>query len=1394
MRAGITGLYALFGALWISSSDTLLAALVADRDQLVQLGLIKGWLFIGVTALILYLGLGWNPQREAAAAPTVRVPGRLAKPMLGIAALAALLGMALFSGVYVEHEKHEALRLEAMAQMEAAHLAEWSEQRAAQARFGATGEVAQRWAHHRAEATPASAQALAEALERLRRASTSQAVFVVAGDGGVWPSEAAAAASGRASQAAVRASLAAGVPQVGEPHPGPGDVGLVLEVAAPLATDAASGTAALVMQVAAGPFLEQALQQHAFTRQAGAAVLAHADGRVLFAPARTGYAWAGAAPPPAVGPARRLRAGSGDSYLVAVSEVAGTPWRVVTQLPASQVLAHARRDGLWVLFLCAMVAAVLGAGLVVLRQRQVLQLRAVEHERQAEKMRALELLSAITDNLPDSVYAKDLEGRYILFNESACRLTHRRKEEVVGQTNAAIFPAEAAAGMEEKTRQVLRTGEPRREEYSLELPGGTGIYMGYEAPLRDSAGDVIGVFGIAHDVTEQRRMEHELRRSEELHRTMVGALDEGVMIFDHRGRLLAWNPAAEEILGETLEKVRTHDLAGLAWRPVRPDGSTIPLEALPLSQVLRTGRPHRNEILGVPRPQGGPTWLQVNATPLADCETGAQNGAVLSFSDITYRFEAERELARHRLHLEELVATRTGQLEASNAALAARETFLRALADNLPAAIAYWDGELRCRFANKLFAQGYGREVDEMPGLRLPDIARPGRWEVIEPHARAALAGERRDFPATRIWPDGRVSHYWVTYIPGTAGEGFLMLASDVTALRESQLNLERANSELVSARDKAEAASRTKSAFLANMSHEIRTPLNAIIGFTELLSLDATEPAVLQRLEQVTHAARHLLVIINDILDLSKVEAGKLALDERPFSLGAMVRDTAGMVAAQAEAKGLGVSVDLDGVPDGLVGDPTRLSQALLNLLTNAVKFTAHGSIALRVRPVDAPAGELRLRFEVTDTGIGIEAEALARVFQPFEQADKTMARRFGGTGLGLALTRRLARLMGGEVGATSHPGAGSTFWFTAVLRPAEAPCENAASCPGARPQPQGGARVLVVEDNRFNQEVAAAVLQRAGLHVEIACDGREAVARASQERYDLVLMDLHMPVMDGLEATRALRSLPGYASTPVLALTADVTPETREACREAGMDDHLAKPIGATRLYEALVRWLPAAAGVSPATARPPAAGLQERMRGVEGLDTRIGLDLLGDDEAAYEGMLRRFAAQHAEGLPGLDEALAARQSALARRLVHTFAGTAAAIGAGPLRAAAAALEQAIVRGEPAQRLRLAAFDLEYEIVHLAAALQDRLPSAPAQPPADTAQVAGRLRDLRQLLLAGDWNALREYRDMAPALRAAYGAALAPLQDAMNKGDYEAALAWLDTRHPEGAEWSIA
>ncbi|WP_412478468.1 response regulator [Azonexus sp. IMCC34839] len=437
--------------------------------------------------------------------------------------------------------------------------------------------------------------------------------------------------------------------------------------------------------------------------------------------------------------------------------------------------------------------------------------------------------------------------------------------------------------------------------------------------------------------------------------------------------------------------------------------------------------------------------------------------------------------------------------------------------------------------------------------------------------------------------------------IHGVNGEivGYLGVASDISEKKRTESELERhrqnleqivatrtaalseANAELVLAKERADEAVKAKAAFLANMSHEIRTPMNAVIGMAHLVRRAGLSPKQGDQMDKLEAAGEHLLAIINTILDLSKIEASKFVLEKNDVSVSRIVANVVSMIQAGADAKRLELITEIDSLPDRLCGDAMRMQQALLNYAGNALKFTEKGFIALRVKKLAEDAYSVHLRLEVEDSGIGIEPEALVRLFSAFEQADNSTTRKYGGTGLGLAITKKLAQVMGGDAGGDSTVGRGSTFWFSVRLEkgagkqvPTEVACGEKAE--ERLKQEFIGTRILLAEDEPINREIATMMLDDVGFVVDSAQNGREAVELADEHDYGLILMDMQMPEMDGLEATRHIRQRALHQRTPILAMTANAFSQDKERCLEAGMDDFITKPVNPERLYSILLHWL--------------------------------------------------------------------------------------------------------------------------------------------------------------------------------------------------------------------------
>ena len=709
----------------------------------------------------------------------------------------------------------------------------------------------------------------------------------------------------------------------------------------------------------------------------------------------------------------------------------------------------------------------------------------------------------------------------------------------------------------------------------------------------DAGGRPARVAGTHQDVTALRQTEASLRAATDRLRTVIDASPLPIYSFEFDGTVTGWNPAAEQLFGWPAGDVIGRPL------PVVPDADRATAHRLVYDPVA-AGRTVTGLHLRRQRRDGAVLDVSLSAAPLPGAD-GRPAGILAIVSDETDRRRAEAEVAANR-------------------------TFLRQVIDAVPNLIFVKDYDGRILLANRAMAELYGTSVDGVVGRTGTDLGAPpaeaaaylaadravvdGRVDVLVPEDRATGA-------------DGSVHVYQTVKRPLVDPDGvcrrLLATAVDVTARRAAERELAAARDAAEVLREAAEAASRAKSAFLANMSHELRTPMTAVLGFADrLLDPGIGDADRADAVQTIRRQGRHLLGVINDILDLSKIEAGRMDVELLACDPAAVVAEVASALRPRAVEAGLAFDVRFVGpCPATVMTDPTRLRQILTNLLSNALKFTKAGSVRLVTSLAVGDDLVPRLRFAVTDTGIGLTAEQAARLFQPFTQADLSTTRQFGGTGLGLAICRRLAGLLGGSVAVDSEPGVGSTFTFEihpgdlagVRLRPAAealaaAPPADAAA---AAPRPRLAGRVLLAEDGPDNQRLLSHHLRSAGADVTVAGNGRLAVelalasAAAGGRPFDLVLMDVQMPEMDGHAATRALRSA-GWAG-PILALTAHALSDDRRACLAAGCDDVLTKPITADALVRAVAEHLPAA-GAGPGLRRtsgsapPPAEPLRSTM----------------------------------------------------------------------------------------------------------------------------------------------------------------------------------------------------
>ncbi len=878
-------------------------------------------------------------------------------------------------------------------------------------------------------------------------------------------------------------------------------------------------------------------------------------------------------------------------------------------------------------------------------------------------------------------------------------------------------------------------------------------------------------------------------------------------------------------------------------------------------------------------------------------------------------------------------------------ALAQKEHFLRSLIDVIPGMVCYWTHELRCAFSNSAYLAWFGKTHDEMQGIHMQDLMGEELFKQNEPFIRAALRGETQHFERTLIKADGSTGFTWAHYIPDRDGNrirGYFVLVSDITELKQAQLKLEELNVALEARTHEAEAASLAKSQFLANMSHEIRTPMNAILGLLQLLQQTGLTDRQRDYAQNTHRAARSLLQIINDILDFSKIESGKLTIEQAPFHIEEVLLNLSVLLSTAAHDKNVEVLFDIDpGIPRSIVGDAMRVQQILLNLAGNAVKFTEQGEVVLSIKARVIEAERVCLEFSVRDTGIGIPADKLAGIFESFTQAESSTSRRFGGTGLGLTISRHLAQAMGGELAVESTPGVGSRFFFALefarvpvadeqarlALRTATA-VPNADNSPGLRilivddnpaareiltgmvtsigwqaeavssgsealdrlqqtaghtagydavlldwmmpemdgwetaqriralqpdtpapvvvmvtahgremlaermgetdvvldgflvkpvtpsmifdavaiasaatrntegverrstPRPSlrrlSGLRLLVVEDNPTNQQVAKELLSNEGAYVEVANNGREGINRvvSAQSPFDAVLMDIQMPVMDGFEATRILRQEVGLVGLPIIAMTANVLESDQNATLAAGMNDHVGKPFDIGQLVATLLRHCQRT--VTPFPTGTPEESVPHMIGPIPGFSIDAALARIGHNRALYARMVDSFRQDQLAIRSRFQEHLTSGNTREAGRELHTLKGLAGTLGA-------LELEEYLRSAEAKLKARKKNTDFSAMPAQLDAHLDDTLctledvvrqlnadgAQATGAMPIDRPAVIALLDQLDPLLATNNLRAL----ELSTALKQHYSAAsddaFDALESAINRMDFDVARA---------------
>ena len=1116
-------------------------------------------------------------------------------------------------------------------------------------------------------------------------------------------------------------------------------------------------------------------------------------------------------------------------------------------------------------------------------------------------------LQSILDNSSAVIEVKDVSGRYLRINRRFEEIFGLGRSEVLGKTDYDLFPREIAERFHANDLEVMQAAGPLEFEETAPHQDGSHDYISIKFPLYDDAGVIYATAGIFTDITDRKRAEEKLRKSEQLFRSIFDNAQIGISVFSIDGRVAFSNRACQQMLGcteEELSQVKNWD------KMVHPDDRS---SGATRYADLQQGKRERDE------------WEQ---------RFIRRDGRTVVTSA---RFNLLRNAAGKPQYVTSLIEDITEHKRAEEA-LRESEQLFRSIFENAQIGISFFNIDKKAIFPN--------RALQEMLGYTEQELGQLERWdEISHPDERASAAEryaelvqgkrEKNQWEQRLVRKDGRIATTSVRFslLRDTAGN-----PQYVAALQEDITERKRLEAELVAAKEVAEAATRAKSDFLANMSHEIRTPMNAILGMTHLALKTDMTPQQRDYLTKTKAAAQALLGIINDILDFSKIEAGKLDMEKVDFQLEDVLGNVCTLVTEKAHDKNLELLISApQDLPPHLVGDPLRLGQVLVNLLSNALKFTDRGEIVVTVALVEEVWDKVNLKFSVRDSGIGMTPEQVARLFQPFIQADSSTTRKYGGTGLGLSISKRLVEMMNGNIWVESNHGTGSTFHFTAwfgigsgerkrgrlipdiagirvlvvddnqqareiltnslktlalrvesassgenairaivaddsrdpyqlvmmnwhmpgldgleasriikrgdrlkhvpkivmvtgfgrediasqadgigiegyLLKPItpstlydtlvelfggaghDADPSRAIRAAAATSRAATGIRILLVEDNEVNQQVAAELLESVGASVQIANHGGEALRILTKGEqpppFDIVFMDLQMPEMDGFTATRLLRAEPQLQDLPIIAMTAHALVEERQRCLEAGMNDHVSKPIDPDALFTTLMRWVkPRQAPTAEVAARPAKPADDMILPEITGVDVESGLRRVAGNKRLYRDLLLQFAAKQSDVDSQISTAIENGDRKLAERAVHTVKGVAGNIGLSLVFTAAEKLERAIREEDASVPALVEEFAqvLRRQVQTIQQAIRDVMPNRPVEGKCsdgfDARAAAAAIAHLRVLLEASDGDAAEAFLALEDALAGTFAQLrLFALSAAINEFDFDSALLKLD------------
>ena len=789
---------------------------------------------------------------------------------------------------------------------------------------------------------------------------------------------------------------------------------------------------------------------------------------------------------------------------------------------------------------------------------------------------ANDVRNAIIVNISGWVWEVDAEGRYTYCSPQVERFLGYTAAEMIGKTPFDFMPPEEVGKIGGLFAELSRHKADIRdlENWNIHKKGHRVLLSTNGVPILDDDGSLCGYRGVDKDITEQKQSERLLQQSkDDLNRAQsVGKI--GSWIVDVATGSVEMSDEALRMIGtSTQNRISLDALVSL----VHPDDREMVMAAAEVARLPGIPYDLQHRIVK----DGKTIWVR----RLAEIEMDEQGHPIII-----------------RGTIQDITEQKTMAL-----AIEGHERFLRNMTNVMPGVVGYWGRDLRCRFANAAYQKIFGKTQQQMNGIHLRELLGDEVFSNNKPYITAVMQGESQRFEQSTTKIDGSTQYALINLIPDMVEEhiqGYIVISADITELRESQCRLEQLNNELVTQTASATTANLTKSRFLATMSHEIRTPMNGLIGMIQLL--EQTELTTEQReyTESAKTAGIELVDLLNDILDISKIEADKIVLEVSNFDLTSLISETSKLLSIQATEKGLELTVRIDAeVPTLLKGDTVRLRQIIRNLMSNAIKFTPKGSILLQISRDSEDEQTATLCFLVSDSGIGIEADMLEHIFTPFTQADSSTTRMYGGSGLGLSICKHLAELMGGSIGVESVSGEGATFWFSVVLEkqgnktseilPDHTPASKAGvrvdinnnlkhidltpHIPEAKVSPP--IRILLAEDDPRTRNIVPKLLKIYGYLVDVAVDGEGVLRALETNDYSLVLMDCMMPGMDGYEATAVIRdpaSRVQHHDIPIIALTGNAAKQDVERCIAAGMYDHLPKPLILEDLLAMLEKWL--------------------------------------------------------------------------------------------------------------------------------------------------------------------------------------------------------------------------